>query len=716
MPNNTFSSGPVFSISGSKFFPGQQVNFTLSFENQDDLNHISATEWYLNNIPVLDNNISSFSALLDCGAYTIGARVLRNDEWSTIKHLSFSTCKVPLDTNIFGPDSVKEGETRVYRVFTTFTDGGMEEMTDDYTFIADFGDFSDNNYTAPQNNTLNDSRQATITATKNGAGTITKVVNIIDYTGINLTSLAIQGPDEVDEGQTVDYVIIGTYANGAITDFTDDYVFSCPDGTFLNGSFQASANNTVNDSRQSTIVASRGGIQRLRKQITIKDKTHYTSIDITGPSIVYEGSSTEYHIIGKLGDGTNEDITAQYSFSCTRGTFIGSTLRVSENDTPGDSRNAVITASKAGSAPLSKSIIIKDTTSAVVPAMWVEDPSQSYCEVEIVQQTVISKFASPTSPIVSADNELFYVDPTLDGVIYFDPRALTDGSLANIISMGKGARPTGSYYHAPSNRLYVNAFFSGGLTVIDCVAKTKVTTISYGEDTVYSRGNVYYIAALDEIWAVGNTGFLRINAHTDEPIANTNFTAQGSVYVTQVNNKIYVFFDKNGNMVKVYDTNLNLLKTITGILSDIFIGGDYVSRAYYTDLPNNKIYLGESSKAGGIIVIDTVSDTLFKRIRLDKEGKTYVSPTVIGFHPLRNSIYIGGAIQDTADAPFARLWALDAASETITQTISPTINSGIDGLIYYPPNNSVYASSSGRVPESNPNTNQLTDGIIFKFN
>ncbi|WP_373612880.1 YncE family protein [Mucilaginibacter sp. OAE612] len=665
---------------------------------------------------MLGSNLSSFTASLDCGGYTIGARVLSNDEWSAIRSMTFSTCKVTLATIIVGPDSVKEGETRVYRVFATFTDGGMEELTADYSFSADYGEFTGNNYTAPQNNILNDNRQATITATKNGEPPATKAVSILDNTSVSLVSLAIEGPDEVSEGQTADYTIIGTYSNGTTTDFTSDYVFTCPDGTFLNGSFLAFKNNVVNDSHQSTIVALRGGIQQLSKQITIKDKTVYTSIAITGPDNVDEGSSNDYYVIGKLGDGSSDDITEQYTFNCTMGTFTGSTLTIPENNIPNDSGNAVITATKAGSTPLTKSIIIKDRTSVVVPAMWVEDPSQSYCETKIVEQTVIRKFASPTSPIVSANNELFYVDPTLDGVIYFDPRSLTDGSLANIISMGKGSRPTGSYYHPPSNRLYVNGFFNGGLTVIDCIAKTNVTTINYGENKAYSRGNVYYIASLNEIWAVGNTGFLRINAHTDETIINTGFTAQGSVYVTEVNNKIYVFFDKNGNMVKVYDTSLNLLKTISGLLSDVFIGGDYVSRAYYSDLPNKKIYVGESSKAGGIIVVDAVSDILSKRVGLDKEGKNYASPTVIGFHPLRNSIYIGGAIQDTADAPLARLWAFDAASETITQTTSPSINSSIDGLIYYPPNNSVYASSSGRVPESVPNNNQFTDGIIFKFN
>ncbi|WP_183558836.1 hypothetical protein [Mucilaginibacter sp. SP1R1] len=350
-------TGPDFSINGNTYFPTQQVNFNLSFQNADDLNTIRAFQWYLNNVLVSGANLSTFNAVLGCGGYTIGARVLNNDEWSGIKSLVFYTCKVAPHPIIVDPDSVREGETRVYRVFITFTDGAMEEVTTDYSFTCDYGEFAGNNYTVPLNDILNDNRQANINAIKNGEAPVTKQINIVDNTLVNLVSLVIAGPDEVNESQSAIYAVIGTYSNGITTDFTSDYVFSCPDGVFSDGSFEAFENNTVNDTRESTILALRGGIQQLTRHITIKDKTLYTSISIVGPAIVDEGSSNKYQVIGKLGDETSDDITGQYTFSCTRGTFNGSVLTIPENDVPNDSRNATITATKDGTVPLTMPIV-----------------------------------------------------------------------------------------------------------------------------------------------------------------------------------------------------------------------------------------------------------------------------------------------------------------------------------------------------------------------
>jgi hypothetical protein len=355
-----------------------------------------------------------------------------------------------------------------------------------------------------------------------------------------------------------------------------------------------------------------------------------------------------------------------------------------------------------------------------VTSDWFEDPTQSFCEQGIEEQANITNFASPTLGAKSSDNKLLYGDPTLDGVIWFDPLTITDGATATLIPIpatsGSNSRPTGVYYHEPSNRLYVNSFNGGGLTIIDCATKAIVNMLSFGTNGSFSRGNVYYIGALNEIWAVGNTGFLRINA-TTEAVITGSFTASGSVYITSVNNKIYVFYDNAGNKVDVFDNSLSLITSISSLCQNVSNNGQYVARGYYTDVANNKIYVGENSTTGGINVINAVTDTISNRIALDKEGDTYVGVGVIAFHPLRNTVYVGGAIfNDPAVDSQAKLWALDVASETITSTTSPSVNASITSIIYFSPNNSVYVGSAGLVPESVPNTGQGTDGIIFKFN
>lgn len=355
------------------------------------------------------------------------------------------------------------------------------------------------------------------------------------------------------------------------------------------------------------------------------------------------------------------------------------------------------------------------------PVAWRVQAITAYCVQTAAQQAVISNFASPSFPAIAADNKLMYADSTLNGVVYFDPTVITDGSMATLIPIpstgtsGTVSRPTGAYYHAPTNRMYVNSFYGGGLTVIDCATKAIVNTIAYGANGPYSRGNVFYIELLNEIWAVGNSGFLRINAST-EAVVTSSFSATGAIYATSLNNKIYVLNDYATNDIKVYSSALTLLSTISNLCQNTSISGTYVSRGYYADSINNKIYAGETSETGGVTVIDAVTDAIVNRVAIDKEGDTYAGPGVIAFHPIRNAVYVGGSIFNTTADSVAKLLLFDVASQTITQTTSPSVNAGIDSLIYYPPTSSVIVGSSGEVPESSPNTDQATDGILFTFN
>ncbi|MGY0041029.1 hypothetical protein [Pedobacter sp. NJ-S-72] len=197
----------------------------------------------------------------------------------------------------------------------------------------------------------------------------------------------------------------------------------------------------------------------------------------------------------------------------------------------------------------------------------------------------------------------------------------------------------------------------------------------------------------------------------------SDFSITGAVYISSANGKIFIFYDYYGNKVDIYNSDLTLVSSISGLCVNSSPGGSATSRGYYNDIANNKIYVGETSTTGGIIVIDTQSNTIIKRINLDKEGKSFVGPGVINFHPLRNMIYIGGSVfNDATKDSIAKLWAFDVNTLTVTQTFSPSANIGISGIIHYIPNNSVYISSAGLVPESAPNAGQETDGIIFKFN
>jgi hypothetical protein len=207
----------------------------------------------------------------------------------------------------------------------------------------------------------------------------------------------------------------------------------------------------------------------------------------------------------------------------------------------------------------------------------------------ITQLTTISNFASPSYPFAVGDL-LVYDDPSLNAIIRFDPRTTLSGTASIQMPLGN-IRPTGMYYHPPTNKLYINSFSGGGLIIVDCSAWIITNTIPYGTDGSYSRGNVYYITALDEIWAFGNSGFLRLSPLTETIVSTTSTQATGSIYIASANNKIYVFFDFNGNKVEVYDNSLTHLTTISGLLQNLSSSSTHVSRGYYTDSTNKKIYV-----------------------------------------------------------------------------------------------------------------------------
>lgn len=371
-------------------------------------------------------------------------------------------------------------------------------------------------------------------------------------------------------------------------------------------------------------------------------------------------------------------------------------------------------------------VVTTSSSADVIPSEWIAQTSSQYCEQAITELATITNFYSPTLGFpIPSQNKIMYVDPTENGVIYFDPTIITDGSQATLIpipsvpSSAGASRPTGAYYHAPTNKLYVNSFNGGGLTVIDTNLNTVVQTIPFGSNGAYSRGNIYYISALDQIWALGNSGYIRINASTGAAVTSSvpsGFTLTGAIFVGSINGKIYVYNDHSTNNITVYDTSLATIKTIPSLTVYTSDAGANVSRGYYVDFVNNKIYTGETSTHGAITVLDTISDTITNRVLLPNEGYSYSGPGVINFHPVRNTVYVGGAVYNNATTDsHARLWEFNVNTQTIVSTISPSVNNSISDIQYYSVNNSVYVSSAGLIPESG-GANTAADGIIFKFN
>jgi hypothetical protein len=175
-------------------------------------------------------------------------------------------------------------------------------------------------------------------------------------------SIGVTGPDSIQEGSTATYQVIETFADGSTVDITTQFTFSCPEGPFTGATLSVPANHTTNDTRQATVTATDADGNIQTKTITVIDDSVPLTLLIDGPDMVDEGSVTSYTVIATYSGGITVDLTAQYTFSCTEGTFTGATLHMGTNTTIGDTRQATITAAKSGESPLTKQITIRDIT------------------------------------------------------------------------------------------------------------------------------------------------------------------------------------------------------------------------------------------------------------------------------------------------------------------------------------------------------------------
>jgi len=180
MPNTTCLTGPPFSLTGDAYYAGQQINFALLFDSSEEQATVDCVEWYLDEILLIDQRTLEFSGSVYCGSHRIGARILSGGAWSGVKSLAFQTCKTVVSTLISGPGYVLQGESAVYHVIVSFSDGTTSDVSADYIFTGTDGSFSGNTFTPGFNDSGEASRQATVTATKPGDSPLNKYITITD--------------------------------------------------------------------------------------------------------------------------------------------------------------------------------------------------------------------------------------------------------------------------------------------------------------------------------------------------------------------------------------------------------------------------------------------------------------------------------------------------------------------------------------------------------
>jgi hypothetical protein len=214
--------------------------------------------------------------------------------------------------------------------------------------------------------------------------------------------LIVDGPSKIVEGKKAMYTVLAKYPDNTIDDVTSQYTFSATEGSFNNSEYTAISNNIPDDTRQITLIVSKGGIQQTSKDITIINATPFIVISrqIMGPDSINEGSSGTYKLMAGYSDGSNQDLTHQYQFQSTEGIFNSGVLSIPNNSTVNDSRTITIVAFKNGIQVASKQINIIDNTPAVFVSAQIMGPG-SIDEGSSAIFNVIATFSDSSTADVS---------------------------------------------------------------------------------------------------------------------------------------------------------------------------------------------------------------------------------------------------------------------------------------------------------------------------
>ncbi|WP_145861271.1 DUF5977 domain-containing protein [Pedobacter suwonensis] len=126
--------GPPFTLNGEEYFSDNNVGFQVAFSSSEDQKLVLAYQWYLNGTLIINEKGASLVGKIYCGNHTVGVRVLSSEGWSGVKSRSFYTCKVPTGLELYGPDTINEGDSATYQVLRRFSDGTVEDLTAQYIF------------------------------------------------------------------------------------------------------------------------------------------------------------------------------------------------------------------------------------------------------------------------------------------------------------------------------------------------------------------------------------------------------------------------------------------------------------------------------------------------------------------------------------------------------------------------------------------------------
>jgi uncharacterized protein YjdB len=288
----------------------ETVNVTASFSDSTKQDVSSQVEWFNSNDQVAVIESNSFTVLaLAAGSTTLSASISGQQA-----DLSINVTDAELVSLSLSPvnASIPLGQSQQYSAQGTFTDGSVQDLTSEVTWLS-----SDEGKALISNT---ESLKGFAESIALGSVTLTAVLGdiqqgtLLTITNAALSSIQIQPANQVlAKGTNAQIKALGYYTDGSLIDLTSKVIWSSSDSTFID---LLSANNgTVTSLNQGTalISATLEGISGLGN-ITVTDATLQSISISTAQTTVPSGITQNLTATGTYSDMSTKNLSQQVTW------------------------------------------------------------------------------------------------------------------------------------------------------------------------------------------------------------------------------------------------------------------------------------------------------------------------------------------------------------------------------------------------------------------
>jgi len=188
-----------------------------------------------------------------------------------------------------------------------------------------------------------------------------------------LTSIAVSGPSSVNEGTTGTYTATGTWDNGTTAAITPTWSDNSTYATISAGGVLTAS--TVTSNQSVTVTAAYGGRTGTMSVTIINVPAVLTSVAVSGPSSVNEGTTGTYTATGTWDNGTTAAVTPTWSVSTSYATISAGGVLTASTVTSNQSVTVTATYTSGGVTKTASQGVTIVNVANVLTSIAVSGPS-----------------------------------------------------------------------------------------------------------------------------------------------------------------------------------------------------------------------------------------------------------------------------------------------------------------------------------------------------